>query len=279
MFETARTIRKKYDISSQVLRKWATCGKLQYIRTSYQRLYNSAQLRELVGDTTADDNTAEVRELAGDTTADDNPSQTRSTLLYARVSSQQQESDLQRQIADLRAAFPGAATICDVGSGVNFHRSGFKTLLGRVLRGEVERVVVTHRDRLCRFAIDLVEWFLEQSDTELVVLGTDAPNDSAHELADDFLAISNFYVASSINGRRPADNSRKRRREATGVAEQRERDKEEEIPVRSKKRQAASQQRQDDQDVSHSSAAFHAVAEDVQQGISASQGREGGIRH
>eukprot|EP00762_Andalucia_godoyi_P005785 ANDGO_06894.mRNA.1 Putative resolvase R771 len=267
MFETSRTIRKKYDVSTPLLRKWAASGKLQYIRTSYQRLYNSVQVRELVGDSTAEGNSARVRELVGDTVADDNPSQTRSTLLYARVSSQQQETDLQRQITDLRTAYPGAAAICDVGSGIDFHRSGFKTLLGRVLRGEVERVVVTHRDRLCRFAIDLVEWFLEQSDTELVVLGTDAPNNTGHELADDFLAISNFYVASSINGRRSAEKTRKRRREATGVAEQRDRDKEEEIPVRAKKRQAASQQRQDNQDASHSPAAFHAVTVDVQQGL------------
>lgn len=268
MFETARSIRKKYDVSAQLLRKWANTGKLQSIRTKYQRLYNSAQLRTLVGDTNAAD--------------DGTNSQTRTTALYARVSSIHQKADLDRQVTDLQATFPTASVITDVGSGLNFHRAGFKALLGRVLQGEIGRVVVTHRDRLCRFAIELVEWLLEQFDTELVVLSADAPSDAAHELADDFLAISNFYVA-SVNGRRSAEN-RKRRREAEVASEsERGQDDAEEVAVRPQKRQAASRNRQDHQDVPHSATALHASpmdgrgAVDIQQGTGASQQQGGAI--
>ena len=73
-------------------------------------------------------------------------------------------------------------------------------------------MVVTRKDRLCRFGSELVEWIFEKNGTRLVVLGSDVyTNDSeAGELAEDLLAIVTVFVAQH-NGLRSAANRRRRR--------------------------------------------------------------------
>jgi len=93
----------------------------------------------------------------------------RRNILYARVCSSHQRADLARQIEDLQAAYPSYDVISDVGSGINFSRKGLQTLLDRVLHGQVGRVVVAHRDRLCRFAFDYLERIFETMGTRLLV--------------------------------------------------------------------------------------------------------------
>jgi len=118
-------------------------------------------------------------------------------ICYARVSSEHQQGDLERQIADLRQRFPEHETVSDIGSGLNWKRRGFTALLERVHAGAVNEVVVTRKDRLCRFGIELVEWIFEKNGTQLMVLGSDvsANNSEAGELAEDLLSIVTVFVA------------------------------------------------------------------------------------
>ena len=97
--------------------------------------------------------------------------------------------------------FPSHQIIRDIGSGINFKRKGLLQILDLAYRGALEEVVVAHRDRLCRFAFDLVEWLLRERGVRLVVLDpTDASSPSA-ELADDLLAIVQVFSC-RVNGRR-----------------------------------------------------------------------------
>ena len=115
----------------------------------------------------------------------------------AKVSSEHQRDDLERQITDLRQRYPGHEIISDIGSGLNWKRRGFVTLLERIYSKGVEEVVVTRKDRLCRFGSELVEWIFEKNGTRLVVLGSEIyTNDSEYgELAEDLLAIVTVFVA------------------------------------------------------------------------------------
>jgi len=138
----------------------------------------------------------------------------------ARVSSEHQRPDLIRQIADLEASHPDHnETISDVCSGLNWKRRGFVALLDAVHAGSVEEVVVMHKDRLCRFGIEFVEWILSKAGCRLVVhCDDDAKNDTT-ELADDLLAVVTVFVARH-NGNRSAENRRRRKRAAAGEAAQ-----------------------------------------------------------
>lgn len=82
------------------------------------------------------------------------------TICYARVSSSGQRDDLARQEERLRS-FCAARGWCfeaisDLGSGLNYKKRGLQRLLDLLVQGEVERLVVTHKDRLLRYGAELV---------------------------------------------------------------------------------------------------------------------------
>ena len=64
--------------------------------------------------------------------------------LYARVSSQKQKQDLERQKEILLKKYPTYELISDIGSGINFKRKGLQTLLEQSCKGLVREIVVTH---------------------------------------------------------------------------------------------------------------------------------------
>lgn len=148
----------------------------------------------------------------------DNPDKGRQSYIYARVSSSKQKGDLERQINDLKEAYPDHIVIKDIASGVNFKRKGLETLLEHVIGGMVAQVVVAHRDRLARLGCDMLEFIFSKTGTKLVVLGNDEEDE--HDLASDLLAVTTLFVA-SYNGRRSAANRKRRKEEAASKTEKR----------------------------------------------------------
>jgi predicted site-specific integrase-resolvase len=68
-------------------------------------------------------------------------------ICYCRVSSSKQMDDLERQKAFFRSKFPDHDLVADIGSGINWKRKGFKTLLEQSMQGKISQIVVAHRDR------------------------------------------------------------------------------------------------------------------------------------
>ena len=139
----------------------------------------------------------------------------RKNFIYARVSSQKQKNDLERQIQSLSSEFPGYEVISDVGSGLNWNRRGLKRLLRLCILGEVSTVVVAHRDRLSRLAFDLIEYIVEETGAKLVVRNQDESVSPSEELGEDLLSIVHDF-SSRAYGRR----SYKRKRTATKEKEE-----------------------------------------------------------
>src|SRR3989338_5563584 len=135
----------------------------------------------------------------------------RLVVLYARVSSQKQKEagDLQRQIDLLKHEFPNHDKLfVDVASGLNFKLKGLLSLLDLVEAGSVSQVVVSYKDRFARFGTDLIERTIKKHGATLhMVSHAEDPGihalDDSKELADDLLAVCNFFVARN-NGRRAA---------------------------------------------------------------------------
>ncbi|KAL6042635.1 IS200/IS605 family element transposase accessory protein TnpB [Balamuthia mandrillaris] len=199
-------VRKHYNVSHESLRRWAEAGdgRLRFTRTpGGNRLYHLDDIQRIFNQ-------------KGEQTKTEH-------LCYARVSSSHQRADLARQVDDLRAQYPSYEIIQDVGSGLNYKRRGFQSLLERVYSGMVSAVVVTHKDRLCRYGFELLDFLFRKTGTRLVVLGDqDAPEDGTRELADDLLAICNYFVAKN-NGRHSALHRRQRSKtRRTGGGEEEE---------------------------------------------------------
>jgi len=120
------------------------------------------------------------------------PRKAKRVVLYARVSSREQKPDLERQIARLVNLYPGAEVVGEVGGGLNFKRPKFLALLERVRAGDVGTIVVAHRDRLCRFGFEFVEWYCRQYGCEILVLDDDHLSPQ-QELVEDILTILHCF--------------------------------------------------------------------------------------
>ena len=124
-----------------------------------------------------------------------NIAEQRKEAVYARVSSRDQKSDLDKQIEVLRSRTPGAEVYSDVRSGLNFKRKDLLRLLDDVLDRKVSRVYVTYEDRLARFGFDLLSWLCAKNGTEIVVVNGKEAASPQEELVEDLVAIITSFSA------------------------------------------------------------------------------------
>ena len=137
----------------------------------------------------------------------ENLSVTGRTVLYVRVSSNDQKPDMERQAERLKtlAASRGWTSVdlvSEVGSGLNGHRSRLLSLLSD---SSVQRLVVEHRDRLARFGVEYIEATLKAQHRELVVADN---GEQKLDIFQDFVDVVTSMCA-RIYGRRAAKNRAK----------------------------------------------------------------------
>lgn len=173
---------KLFQVSISTLRRWDNEGKIDTYRTAGKQRRYSTQLLTKTNNTTTND----VQ---------------KQKICYCRVSSTHQKNDLQRQKEYLKSKYPDYRIIQDIGSGINWKRSGLKTILELAMQKKLETVVVAHRDRLCRFAFELIQWILEKNEVKLVVLN-ESIYSTEQELAEDLLSIIHVFSCKQMGKRR-----------------------------------------------------------------------------
>lgn len=100
----------------------------------------------------------------------------RKTYIYARVSTSKQKPDLNNQIELLKQfCFTNGYTISgiysDIASGISFEkRNDFFKMLDDIIDNEVERVVITYKDRLSRIGFDLFYHLFQKYNCEIVIM-------------------------------------------------------------------------------------------------------------
>lgn len=180
---TTKEATKILQITAKTLHIWDKEGKIRTIRTpSNIRRYNNIDVQNIIG---CNKSTVEKEKIC-----------------YARVSSRKQIDDLKRQKDFFRQKYPTYNLVTDVGSGINWKRKGLKTLLDRSMQGNISEIVVAHRDRLCRFAFELLEWIFERNGVKLVVLDEEKDHSTDKELTDDILSIIHIYSCRKMGRRR-----------------------------------------------------------------------------
>lgn len=161
-------------VSITTLRRWDASGKLIADHTAGgHRRYDIAKLKPELFRAEADAQ--------------------RRTIAYARVSSHDQKDDLERQHAMLESycAAKGwrAEVIKDLGSGMNYRKPGLNKLLEMILRKQMRRLVITHKDRLLRFGSELVFALCAHQQIEIVIIHKGEQPTFEEELAKDVLEI------------------------------------------------------------------------------------------
>jgi putative resolvase len=121
------------------------------------------------------------------------------TIGYARVSSHDQKRDLarQRELLESYCAANGwkYEVIEDLGSGLNYNKKGLKKLLTRICSKDIQRLVLTHRDRLLRFGAELIFSLCEYFGVEIVVINASIESTFEDDLVQDVLEIITVFSA------------------------------------------------------------------------------------
>jgi putative resolvase len=155
----------------RTIQKWDKQGKIRVVRTpGGRRRIPESEIRRLQGE-------KGIRSIIG----------------YARVSSNTQKDDLERQVEYLRQRGV-QEVITDIGSGLNEKRKGFLKLLDLVLHNEVDKVVVLYEDRLTRFGFDTLKRVFEAHGTNIEVLNQpDRCKTTQQELVEDLITIISHF--------------------------------------------------------------------------------------
>jgi predicted site-specific integrase-resolvase len=176
-FLAPREVVRMLHIHRDTLFKWTHQGKIPSIKTaSGQNRYPKSAVLTLAS--------SQVKDTAP-----------KLNFCYARVSSRGQKNDLQRQIELLSSQFPHHTLITDIGSGINFKRKGFQTLLDQTLQGNIGEIVITHKDRLCRFGFDLFESILHKCSHGKIVVLHRRDTSPTEELTTDLITIITVFTS------------------------------------------------------------------------------------
>lgn len=184
MYLSINKVAKQLNKSAQTLRNWEKTGELipAYKTKSGYRYYTEEQINKLLG--------VEEKE--------------RVTIGYCRVSSRKQQDDLERQTENMRNYLCAKGykfeIITDVGSGINYNKVGLNILLDKVIKGEVDKVVVLHKDRLLRFGFELVENLCKRYGTSIEVVDN-TPKTEEQELVEDLVQIVTVFSC-KLQGKR-----------------------------------------------------------------------------
>ena len=162
--------------STQTLQRWDRVGILCAKRTpTDRRYYTHKDYLQVVGQ----------------------KSKKRISVTYCRVSSSGQKSDLQSQKCATEQFCIGSGRVIhekieDIGSGLNYKRKGFLGLMERVERGEIEEIVIAHKDRLVRFGFEWFENFCNHHGTQIVVMNSDTLSPE-QEMTQDLFSIIHCF--------------------------------------------------------------------------------------
>ena len=127
--------------------------------------------------------------------------------IYARISSNTQKNDLERQVEALKLwvskNFPNAEyiVVTDIASGLKEDRRGLEKLIEMAKRKEIQAIVVAYRDRLTRFGFEYLKTLFNTLGVDVYVAFQEESKDYMQELVEDFIEIVASF-ASRIYGKR-----------------------------------------------------------------------------
>lgn len=118
-------------------------------------------------------------------------------IIYARVSSAKQKTDLERQVSALEQFCLGRGLVVgeiikEVGGGLNYTRPKFLEVMQRIERREVNKLIIGYKDRLCRFGFDFFQHFIESHGGELIIANQKSMSPT-EELTEDLLAVVHSF--------------------------------------------------------------------------------------
>ena len=171
---------RRLGIHFVTLKRWIYSGKIRAVKTPTGRwMIPESEIEGIIG------GKGEVKEVRA--------------VIYARVSSSDQKSDLERQVEYLTQyctakGYRVVDVLSDIASGLKANRRGLMKLFNYVVNKQVDVVVITYKDRLTRFGFEYLEFFFKQYGVRIEAVYGEEPKDAYQELVEDLLAIVTFFA-------------------------------------------------------------------------------------
>lgn len=168
-------------VTTTTLRNWEKEGKITSVRT--EGGHRRYQVQDLIG----------------------GKKEKMLTVAYARVSSHDQKDDLKRQELVLEAYCSKQGynfeIISDLGSGMDYKKKGLVKLIKLLCSHQIDRLVITHKDRLLRFGSELIFALCEIFGCEVIIINKSSESTFEEDLAQDVLEIITVFSARLYGGR------------------------------------------------------------------------------
>ena len=167
-------------ISYRTFKRWVSEGKVRVVRTPSGRIrVPYSEVERIFG------GRPEAREVRA--------------VIYARVSSSDQGSDLERQVQYLTQycsakGYRLVDVLTDIASGLKADRRGLLKLFEYAVNKQVDIVVIAYRDRLTRFGFEYLEYFFKQYGVRVEVALGEEPKDACRELVEDLIEIVTTFA-------------------------------------------------------------------------------------
>lgn len=172
-YMTVKKFAEKLGVTTQTLRIWDKSGKLKpvYRSESGYRYYSDEQLAQYTG----------IK-----------PVEEKLIIGYCRVGTDKQGQSLEDQVNSVRqyCIVKGYSfkIITDIGSGINYTKSGLQKLLTLITTNQVSKVVVLYRGTLVSFGFELIEFICKYHNVEIEVIDNTERLEQ-QELIDDLVQI------------------------------------------------------------------------------------------
>lgn len=171
MWLTSKEFRKKYNISPQYF----------YLLKKQNKLKTKPYIGNQVY--VWDENSKDIN---------------RKYCIYARVSTTKQKQDLENQINFLKKYLIAKGInpeliYFDIASGMNDNRKGLNNMINDIIDNKIEKVIISHKDRLTRFGYGYLENMFKKYNVDIEVINLENEKSFQNELTEDLISIIHHF--------------------------------------------------------------------------------------
>ena len=171
-YYTTGEVADLFQVSTKTIQKWDNKGILKFERSPTNR-------RVLPKETL-------IEYLKSKNMFYEDEPLSKRDVIYARVSSygQPKQNDLDRQVDYIlsnRADLKNVLILKEVKSSLDSKRKKLLKLIDMILNDEVNRLFITHKERLTRFGFEYIEAICNHHDVEIIVMQSEQDNKSVEQ--------------------------------------------------------------------------------------------------
>jgi len=180
-YYTTGEVANLFQVSTKTIQKWDNKGVLKFERSPTNR---RVLPKEILIEYLKSKNMFYEDEILS-----------KRDVIYARVSTyrKQKQGVLDRQVDSIlsnRADLKNVLILKEVKSSLDSKRKKLLKLIDMILNDEVNRIFITHKERLTRFGFEYIEAICNHHNVEIVVIQSEQDNKSVEqELEEDIKSL------------------------------------------------------------------------------------------